>query len=138
MLSLPLGLRYSGWVLGMSFFLFAAISTSYTSKLLAKCLDVDSTALCNFSDLAYVSFGVKARVATSLLFCLELIASCVALVILFADSVNALIRPMGITAFKLLCGVLLVPLSFVPLRLLSFTSVLGIVCCLTSWSLLPT
>lgn len=129
MLSLPLAFKYSGWVVGMIFFLVAAITTSYTAKLLAKCLDVDRSLL-TFADLAYVSFGSRARVAISVLFCMELLASCVALIVLFADTMNALIASVSIPAFKVICGVILVPLAFLPLRFLSFTSVLGIFCCL--------
>ncbi|KAF7846448.1 hypothetical protein BT93_L4357 [Corymbia citriodora subsp. variegata] len=128
LLALPLALKYSGWVIGLIFFVFAAVSTQYTAKLLAKCLDVDNS-LITFADLAYVSFGPKARVATSILFSLELIATCVALVVLFADSLDALIPGLGLTEWKILCGVLLIPLAFMPLRLLSFTSILGIMSC---------
>jgi vesicular inhibitory amino acid transporter len=131
LLSLPLGLRYSGWVIGMLFFCFAVVTTRYTAKLLAKCLDVDNS-LITFADLAYVSFGPRARIATSLLFSLELIAACVALVILFADSLNALVPGYSILAWKVLCGICLVPLSFLPLRLLGFTSILGILSCMGS------
>jgi solute carrier family 32 (vesicular inhibitory amino acid transporter) len=131
LLSLPLGLLYSGWIIGILFMGFAAVSTQYTAKLLAKCLDVDNS-LITFADLAYVSFGSKARIATSILFCLELVAACVALVILFADSLNALTDSLSIISWKIVCGVILIPLSFMPLSLLSFTSVLGILCCLGS------
>ncbi|KAL1584447.1 hypothetical protein WHR41_06380 [Cladosporium halotolerans] len=129
LLALPLAMRYSGWIPGLIFFFFAAGATSYTAKVLAKCLDVDNS-LITFADLAYVSFGPRARVATSLLFSLELLATCVALVVLFADSLNALTdNSLGLTSWKIVCGFILVPLSFLPLRFLSFTSVLGIVCC---------
>jgi vesicular inhibitory amino acid transporter len=131
LLSLPLGLRYSGWVIGLVFFAFAVVATRYTATILAKCLDVDNS-LVTFSDLAYVSFGSKARIATCLLFTVELVAACVALIILFADSLDALFPGHGIVAWKLICCLLLIPLSFLPLRLLSFTSVLGIFCCLGS------
>lgn len=127
LLSLPLAIRYSGWVIGLLFFLFSAITTSYTAKLLAKCLDLDST-LITYGDLAFISFGSKARIATSLLFTLELLAVCVALVILFADSIDALIPGYGITEFKVVCGIILIPLCFVPLRFLSYTSAIGILC----------
>ena len=130
MLSLPLAIRYSGWVFGLGFFAFASVATSYTAKILAKCLDVDAS-LITFADLAYISFGTHARVAVSILFCLELVASCVALVVLFADSMNALIESFGILEYKILCGIIIVPLAFVPLRFLSFSSVLGIICCIT-------
>jgi vesicular inhibitory amino acid transporter len=133
LLSLPLGLLYSGWVIGMIFMIFAALTTQYTAKLLAKCLDVDNS-LITFADLAYVSFGSRARIATSILFSIELIAACVALVILFADSLNALTDVFSITTWKIVCGLLLIPLSFLPLWILSFTSVLGILCCLGSKS----
>jgi len=131
LLSLPLAMRYSGWVIGLLFFLWSAVTTSYTANLLAKCLDLDST-LITFADLAFISFGSKARIATSLLFSLELLAVCVALVILFADSLDALIPGWGITVFKVACGIILIPLSFVPLRFLSFTSAIGILCCFGS------
>lgn len=128
LLALPLALQYSGWVIGLIFLLFAAVTTAYTAKILAKCLDVDSS-LITFADLAYVSFGANARIATSILFSLELLATCVALVVLFADSLDALIPGLDPISWKVVCGVLLIPLAFMPLRALSFTSVLGIVCC---------
>lgn len=130
-LSLPLAVRYCGWLIGIPFFLASSLVTSYTAKLLAKCLDADGS-LITFGDLAYVSFGSKARVATSLLFVMELMAACVALVILFADSLDALIPGWGVTEFKILCGVIIIPLIFTPLRYLSLTSVLGVISCV--WS----
>lgn len=131
LLSLPLGIKYSGWLVGMIFLFFAAIVTRYTAGLLSRCLNVDDS-LVTFADLAYVSFGSKARIATGLLFTFELLAACVALVVLFADSLDALIPGLGLVEWKVFCGVILIPLCFVPLRLLSFTSVLGIVSCLGS------
>ena len=131
MLALPLAIAYSGWIIGLGFFALAAIVTQYTAKLLAKCLDVDGS-LITFSDLAYVSFGPSARIAVSLLFTVELFATCVALVILFADSLDALIPGWGVNEFKLVCGLFIIPLGFLPLRLLSFTSILGIVASIAS------
>jgi vesicular inhibitory amino acid transporter len=130
-LALPLAMNYSGWVLGILFFCFAALTTCYTAKLLAKCADVDGS-LITFADLAFVSFGPWARVGVSILFILELLGACVALVVLFADSLSALLPSAGLTldAWKMLFGVILVPLCFVPLRWLSYTSILGIVACL--------
>lgn len=131
LLSLPLGFRYSGWIVGMTFFFFSALATRYTAEILAKCLDVDQS-LITFADIAYTAFGTKARVLTSVIFFIELIAACVALLVLFADSLDALIPGWGVVEFKILGGVILVPLSFVPLRFLSFTSVLGIMSCIGS------
>jgi solute carrier family 32 (vesicular inhibitory amino acid transporter) len=128
LLSLPLGINYSGWVIGLLFLVFTAAVTSYTAKLLTICLDIDPS-LITYADLAYVSFGPRARVVVGLLFSFELITAGVALVVLFADSLNALIPGWGVTEWKVVCGIILTPLSFAPLRLLSFTSILGILCC---------
>lgn len=78
LLSLPLGIRYAGWVCGMTFLFLCAIVTGYTARLLGKCMDLDPS-LVTFSDIAYISYGHKARIATSILFTLELLAANVAL-----------------------------------------------------------
>ena len=130
-LSLPLGFRYSGWLFGLIFLFLAALTTRYTSGLLARCIALDDS-LVTFADIAHISFGLKGRVATSILFTIELMAACVALVVLFGDSLYALIPIWGVVEWKILCGAVLIPLSFVPLRYLSFTSVLGIMSCLGS------
>jgi len=128
LLSLPMGLKYAGWLVGMVFLLLSAIVTSYTARILAKCMDVDAS-LITFADLAFISFGQKARIATSVLFMLELLAACVALVVLFADTLDLLIPGVGVNEWKILCGLFLLPLNFAPLRLLSFSSVIGIFSC---------
>ncbi|KAI9884749.1 MAG: hypothetical protein M1823_003459 [Watsoniomyces obsoletus] len=128
LLSLPLAVRYAGWLVGMTFLVLAAAVTSYTATILAKCLDVDET-LITFADLAYISFGSKARIITSVIFGLELLAANVALVVLFADSLSALIPAWGPVEWKIVCGLALLPLGFLPLWVLSFSSVLGILSC---------
>ncbi|OAX77244.1 hypothetical protein ACJ72_08460, partial [Emergomyces africanus] len=128
LLSLPLGLKYAGWLIGIPLLTFSAAATAYTAKILAKCMDVDPT-LVTYADLAYISFGPQARIITSLLFCLELMGACVALVVLFADSIDALVPGLGAFRWKLICGAILIPMNFVPLRLLSLSSILGILCC---------
>jgi len=131
LLSLPLAIKYSGMVCGTVFLFSASIITAYTANLLAKCLDLD-VSLITFADLAFISYGPKARLVTGVLFMLELLAACVALVVLFADTLNLLIPGIGVTEWKVICGFVLIPLNFVPLRLLSFTSVLGIFSCFCS------
>ncbi|KAJ5584076.1 uncharacterized protein N7459_003876 [Penicillium hispanicum] len=128
LLSLPLAMKHSGWLLGLLFLAYSAVTTSYTAKILAKCLDVDRT-LVTYADLAYISFGHQARVVTSILFCLELLGACVALVVLFADSLYALVPGLSILQWKIVCGIVLVPLNFLPLRFLSVTSILGVISC---------
>lgn len=128
LLSLPLAMKQAGWLLGLLFLIYSALTTSYTAKILAKCLDVDRT-LVTYADLAYISFGQHARLLTSFLFCLELLGACVALVVLFADSLYALIPGLSILEWKIVCGIVLIPLNFLPLRFLSVTSILGIISC---------
>lgn len=131
LLSLPLAMKHAGWVLGLTFLVFSAVATSYTAKILAKCLDVDRSVV-TYADLAYISFGQHARLVTSILFCLELLGACVALVVLFADSLYALVPGLSILQWKIVCGAVLIPLNFLPLRFLSITSILGIVSCTSS------
>ncbi|CAG8195366.1 unnamed protein product [Penicillium nalgiovense] len=128
LLSLPLAMKHAGWALGLLFLIFSAVTTSYTAKILAKCLDVDRSVV-TYADLAYISFGQHARLITSFLFCLELLGACVALVVLFADSLYALVPGLSILQWKIVCGVVLLPLNFLPLRFLSITSILGIISC---------
>ncbi|KAI7474367.1 vacuolar amino acid transporter-like protein 1 [Hortaea werneckii] len=127
MLSLPLGIRYAGWVIGLTFLLFSALVTKYTASLLAKCLDVDSS-LANFADIAFVAYGEPGRLATSALFTLELTAACISLVVLFADSLKTLVDGMTDVQGKVLCGCIFAPLNFLPMRWLSLTSFLGVFC----------
>ena len=127
LLSLPLAFRYSGWVIGMLGLLASALITKYTAGLLAKCLDVDSS-LANFADIAFVAFGETGRMITSCIITLELMVACVGLVILFADSLGALVDGLDDAHWKVICGLILLPLNFLPMRWLGFTSFLGIFC----------
>ncbi|KAI5457892.1 transmembrane amino acid transporter protein-domain-containing protein [Mariannaea sp. PMI_226] len=127
LLSLPLAFRMAGWIPGLLILTLTAATTSHTGKLLAKCMDYDPS-LITYSDLAYVSFGTRARVIVSALFTLELISATVALVILFADSLNLLLPGFAsVNIWKTVAGGLILVLNAMPLRLLSYTSVVGII-----------
>ncbi|KAI4095361.1 MAG: hypothetical protein LQ344_001659 [Seirophora lacunosa] len=126
-LSLPLAMRYSGWVFGMLSLLSAALSTRYTARILAKCLN-RYPLITHFSELGSAAFGIKTRITVEMLITFELAAACVALVVLFADSLDALIPGWGIVEWKVVCGIVILPLNFVPLRYLSITSVFGVMC----------
>lgn len=126
LLSLPLAFKMSGWLLGLGILTLTAAVTAHTADLLARCMRYDAS-LITYSDLAYVSFGTRARVVVSALFTLELVAACVALVILFADSLALLFPSVGsATAWKCVCTALILVLNALPLRWLSYTSVIGI------------
>lgn len=125
-LSLPLAFKLSGWIIGFALLTLTASVTGYTGKLLARCMDFDPS-LITYSDLAYVSFGSHARIIVSALFSLELIAACVALAILFADSLDLLLPGVAsVNGWKCVCALLILALNSLPLRVLSYTSVIGI------------
>ena len=124
-LSLPLGMAYAGWGLGLVLLAGSGIVTWYTALLLAKCMDKNEM-LVTYADVAYFSFGDKARYVVSLIFSLELIAACTALVVLFGDSLHALVPGLSATEWKIVGYFIFLATSFVPLNILSITSILGI------------
>ena len=138
LLSLPLAIKLSGWVIGLLILTMTAAVTAHTGNLLSKCMDFDPS-LITYSDLAYISFGTKARVIVSALFTLELIGACVALMILFADTLDLLLPGLAsVNIWKVVAACLVLVLNSLPLRLLSYTSVIGIFStfCSTSMSIL--
>lgn len=125
-LSLPLAFKMTGWMIGLLLLTVMATVTGYTGKLLARCMDHDPS-LITYSDLAFVSFGTHARIVVSTLFSLELVAACVALFILFADSLDLLLPGVAtVDIWKAVCAVIILMLNMLPLRFLSYTSVIGI------------
>ena len=128
-LALPLGVKHSGWVIGITLLTLAAIVTSYTARLLAKCLDTNSGST-TYGDIAFLAFGPIGRNVVEALFIIELTAANCALIVLFGDSMHSLLPSIAILDWKLLVAVGLIPLNFVPFKTLSVTSILGIVCTL--------
>jgi vesicular inhibitory amino acid transporter len=125
MLSLSLGFSYTGWVLGLVFFIGSALVTYYSARLLAKCMDTDP-ALVTYADIAYAAYGPRGRAVTSMLFTVELTGAGVSMIILFADSLNALFPQFTTSQYKVLSFFILTPLCFLPLSILSISSILGI------------
>ncbi|KOS16649.1 Vacuolar amino acid transporter 1 [Escovopsis weberi] len=126
LLSLPLALKMSGWLIGLPMLTITAAVTAHTANLLAKCMDYDPS-LITYSDIAFISFGTKARVIVSALFTLELLAACVAMIILFSDSLGLLLPSVAtVTTWKCFCAAFILVLNVLPLRWLSYTSIVGI------------
>jgi len=125
LLALPLGLKHAGWILGVPALSLCALLTLHSATLLSKCMDTDPT-LMTFSDLAYVTFGPSGRSFISVLFSLDLLASGVSFVVLFADSLNALIPSISVNQFKIVAFFVLTAPSFLPLSILSLISLFGI------------
>lgn len=71
-LALPLGIRYAGWIIGMSVFVFCTLSTNYSAKVLARCLDAAPPGALTYADMGAAAFGERGRGAICGVFILEL------------------------------------------------------------------
>lgn len=60
-----------------------------------------------------------------------------ATIILFSDSLHVLIPSVSVTEWKIIAVPILAPLNFLPLRVLSFSSALGVLACFGSKLLRP-
>lgn len=132
LLALPVGLLKAGWVLGFPLLVACCLSTGWTASLLSKIMDRDNT-LMTFADLGYMSYGSTAKLLISLIFSIDLLGAGVSLVVLFSDSLYALVGSefWTKTRFKLLAFVVLTPFTFVPLLVLSIVSLMGIMSTIT-------
>ncbi|GAA5949075.1 hypothetical protein JCM3765_004004 [Sporobolomyces pararoseus] len=125
LLAEPLAFAYGGWLLGTLLLLFCALVTNYTAKMLASLMRLDPTQH-TYADVLIKAFGPKSRKWIYALFVIELGTFSVAAIELFADSLNSLFPKISSTFFKLISYFIIVPTTFLPLRLLSLTSLLGI------------
>ncbi|KAG8737451.1 hypothetical protein FRC10_008168 [Ceratobasidium sp. 414] len=125
MLSEPLAFAYAGWIGGFALITFYGFLTCYTAKILAKIILGDGR-LRTYADIGQKAFGPRSTVFTSALFCLELFSLSVVLVVLFSDSMHAVAPQFSSHEYKVLGLLILLPSIFLPLHLLSFASLLGI------------
>ncbi|KAG0168228.1 hypothetical protein DFQ28_000828 [Apophysomyces sp. BC1034] len=125
-LALPLGFKCAGWAIGIFVFVFCCGLTNYTAKLLAKCLDTNPDAH-TYGDMGASAFGLKGRIGVTALFITELIASSVALVVLLGDGIDSLYPGFDMITVRIISFLLLTPMLFLPVRHLSYTSLLGII-----------
>lgn len=125
MLSEPLAFAYAGWIGGMFLMIFYGYITCYTAKILAHII-LDDVKLRSYSDIGRKAFGPRSAPLISALFCLELFTVSVALVTLYGDSLHAVVPVYSSNAYKILGLMVLVPTVLMPLSLLSYASILGI------------
>ncbi|KAJ7662895.1 transmembrane amino acid transporter protein-domain-containing protein [Mycena rosella] len=126
MLSEPLAFAYAGWGMGLALIIFYGFISCYTAKILAGIILSDPR-LRSYADIGRKAFGPRSTVVISILFCLELFAVSVILVTLYADSLHSLIPRYSSDTYKLWGILILIPTVFLPLSLLSYTSILGII-----------
>lgn len=125
MLSLPLGFKLSGWVLGSAILVLCALSTNYTAKLLGRILKVHPH-LRSYSDVAHLCYGGSVNFIISSIFMADLIGATASLVLLFGDSLAILLPSTNTNVFKTIIVLITFVSSFLPLSVLSMTSFLGI------------
>ncbi|CAG8499900.1 1109_t:CDS:2 [Ambispora gerdemannii] len=114
-LSLPLAFKYCGWILGISIFVFCLILTNYTAKTLAKCMNLDPSSRF-YVDVAEFAFGKKARGVVAIFFLLDLLTA-----------TQTLYPNVDLTMLKIISFVLITPATWMPVHMLSYTSLLGII-----------
>lgn len=126
-LSIPLALHLSGWILGVICLSFAAVSTKQTAILLGKIL-YKYPNLKTYHDIGVHCYGDGIGFLILIIFTLDLFGAGISMILLFSDSFYAL-SPEFFSKFslKLAITTLLVLLNLLPLRLLSFLSLLGII-----------
>ncbi|KAF8140795.1 transmembrane amino acid transporter protein-domain-containing protein [Mycena galopus ATCC 62051] len=125
MLSEPLAFAYAGWGMGLVLIVFYGYISCYSAKILAGIILSDPR-LRSYADIGRKAFGPRSTLVISILFCLELFAVSVILVTLYADSLNSLLPQYSSNTYKLWGIFILIPTVFLPLSLLSYTSILGI------------
>lgn len=140
-LALPLAISYAGLILGVALFILCGLVTNYTGKVLAHIMSTEPS-LRTYADIGNYAFGPKARLLVSFFFALELWAVSTALIILFGDSAKAIVTSSASegtnslldimsrwppAAFKALGTLIVLPTMFLPLKLLSPISVVGII-----------
>ncbi|KAF9654342.1 hypothetical protein BDM02DRAFT_3085571, partial [Thelephora ganbajun] len=126
MLSEPLAFSYAGWGCGTLLLIFYGFLTCYTAKILARFIIADP-AVRTYADIGRKAFGDWSTHFISLIFCLELFTVTVALVTLYADSLETIAPAYSANFYKILGLIVFLPTVFLPLSWLSVTSVLGIV-----------
>lgn len=126
MLSEPLAFAFAGWIGGTAIIISYGLITCYTAKILARIILSDPR-LKSYSDIGRKAFGPQSGPWISAVFCLELFTVSVALVTLYADSLHAVMPAYSSNTYKLLGLVILIPTMILPLSVLSYTSIIGII-----------
>ncbi|KAL1920329.1 uncharacterized protein VTP21DRAFT_1475 [Calcarisporiella thermophila] len=125
-LALPLGFRFAGWILGTLIFIFCCAVTRYTAISISRCMD-SAPNVNTYADMGVVAFGPSSRSFTTVTFMLELMAAAVSQVILIGDSLKILFPHMSLTTLKLIGFAIIAPSTWLPIHILSYWSLVGIV-----------
>lgn len=127
-LALPLAFRCGGWLGGLFTFLFCALGTNYTAKIIARCLDA-SPGASTYGDMGAAAFHEGGRAFVSSIFIVELMTIGIAMVVLLGDGIQSFWPEIDLLTVRLLSFAILTPTMFLPMRQLAITSLIGIVAC---------
>ncbi|KAI9027205.1 transmembrane amino acid transporter protein-domain-containing protein [Phycomyces nitens] len=130
MLALPLSFRYAGWFWGTIIFFFCSFLTNYTAKLLGQCLEANPGSA-TYGDMGAAAFGDKGRRFVSTIFITELLTACVAMIVLLGDGIQSLWPNMELITTRIISFTILTPMMFLPIRKLAYTSLIGIISCVS-------
>ncbi|KAF8316164.1 hypothetical protein DL93DRAFT_2056652 [Clavulina sp. PMI_390] len=125
-LSEPFGFAQAGWIAGTVLTISYAFMTCYTAKILARFMREDPT-IKTYTDCIRKAFGSRSMFLTTIFFFIELFTVSVVFIVLFSDSLNAVAPQYSTTTYKLLSLVILIPMAFLPLKLISYTSLLSVI-----------
>ena len=124
--SIPLAFHYSGWICGFLILTFSAFSTNRTAVILGDIMSRHSQ-LRSYQDIGVYCYGSIVGFMIVIIFAFDLYGAGISMVLLFSDSLNALMG-WDKTVLKSVCCFILMVLNFMPLRILSFLSLMGILC----------
>ncbi|WVR05141.1 hypothetical protein IAU60_002153 [Kwoniella sp. DSM 27419] len=131
LLASPIAIAHAGWVIGPLFLCLICGVTLWTLKILIRVIEKDRS-IRNFADIARFGLGATFEKWITALFVGDCFIWLIALVVLFSDTMEAVWPAFTSSQWKLIGLVVIIPLNFVPLRYLSYTSALGVI---STWTL---
>ncbi|TYJ56624.1 hypothetical protein B9479_002716 [Cryptococcus floricola] len=131
LLACPIAIAHAGWVFGPLILCAVCAITLWTLKILVRIIEKDRS-MRNFADVARYGLGPRSEKWIAALFISDCCIWMVALIVLFSDSFEVVLPMLSSNQWKVVGLAVIVPLNFIPLRYLSWTSALGII---STWTL---
>ncbi|BEI91363.1 uncharacterized protein CcaverHIS019_0401830 [Cutaneotrichosporon cavernicola] len=131
LLATPIAIAHAGWVFGPLILAFVGGVTLWTLKILLRIIAQDRR-LRNFTDVIGFALGKRAEKFITVLFIAEVAAWVITLVVLFSDSLEAVLPMYSSNQWKVIGLIVVIPTMFLPLHYLAYSSFLGI---LSTWAL---
>ncbi|ABN66880.2 predicted protein [Scheffersomyces stipitis CBS 6054] len=127
MLTLPFGMKLTGWVLGTAMLAVSSVLTATTAKFLGRILR-KHRGLRTYGDISHLYGGPTFSFFVTGLFSLDLLMASLSLILLFTDSFLLLLPGVKPAVFKAAIVAAGFLLSLFPLTILSILSLIGILC----------